>query len=590
MTASRSTPGREAAGVGRERRRQHRLDRARDVDAVRAPRASSSSARARAARGRRRRRCGSRAGPRRRRREAETASSKSRARDRVDGERVERGQVAAVRLDPLGRGDRVGGLVRRARASKPRSPPRSQISAAATSRALRRVADLGDHAAPARRGARRPPSRRRAPATPPPIPTCSARARTAARRPGTAPGARRPRRTGCAGARLRRAGAAARRRPRAPRSRRLVVARVFGSSATRTSGLRRPRRGSRCRRRSGTRRSSGRAPPPARQVDHLLEGPLAVGAGADDLGEVVLLQRRGQDLGRRGGVAVDEDHGRARVDRVARPPGSRGRPGSGSRSRRRCRPRAKMLGESTASLSSPPPLPRRSRTRPSAPLAVEPLDLVAQLAVGALAEGVRSGRRRPCRRRRRAGSSPSTAGTRTSARSSVELARLADPSAGTTRSSTSVPARALDLARSRPPRRRRRSTCPSTRDDQVALLDPGPLGGRVGKHARHPQPGGTSVTVSPTPEKRPEVAASKSSQLLGGEVVGELVVVALAQRRRPCPRSRRRRASPRSGSLEVVVLDHLARLDDAGRRRRRRRGSRWRRRSAPRRPARRPGR
>ena len=42
---------------------------------------------------------------------------------------------------------------------------------------------------------------------------------------------------------------------------------------------------------------------------------------------------------------------------------------------------------STASSSRPPPLPRRSNTIPSAPSAQQRVDLVAQLAVGAAAEG-----------------------------------------------------------------------------------------------------------------------------------------------------------------------------------------------------------
>ena len=46
------------------------------------------------------------------------------------------------------------------------------------------------------------------------------------------------------------------------------------------------------------------------EADLLLEDALAVGAGADHLGAGVVGQRRGEDLRRRGGVAVDQDDDR----------------------------------------------------------------------------------------------------------------------------------------------------------------------------------------------------------------------------------------------------------------------------------------
>ena len=235
--------------------------------------------------------------------EAETASSKSRA---VAGSTVK--VSSAVR-------SRRSGSTASARVDRVRGGVLDRVLEAALAEALpdhRRgdvggafgIADLGDHrgavavalgddqlAAANPDAAADPDLRRR-------------RARTAARRPGSGRGARRPRRTGSSRLRRRRAlRRAPRGRGRAPRRRRSVS----GSSATRTSGLhalaedRAAVGGQVLADRQVERAAVG-------QVDHLLEGALAVGAGADHLAEVVLLQRRGQDLGGRGGAAVDEHH------------------------------------------------------------------------------------------------------------------------------------------------------------------------------------------------------------------------------------------------------------------------------------------
>ena len=208
--------------------------------------------------------------------EAETASSKSRAVVRVDGEGVERGQVAALGLDRL----RVGRSRRAASSSiacsKPRSPKRSQISAAATSRGAFGIADLGDHARRGCRGARRRSARRREPGRRRRSRPAARRARTAARRPGSGRGARPPRRTGVTAAPAAALRRAPRGRGRAPSS----APSVSGSSATRTSGF---TPSPRIERAVGGQVLADRQVERAAvgQVDHLLEGALAVGAGAD---------------------------------------------------------------------------------------------------------------------------------------------------------------------------------------------------------------------------------------------------------------------------------------------------------------------
>ena len=214
------------------------------------------------------------------------------------------------------------------------------------------------------------------------------------------------------------------------------------------------------------------------------------------VGEVVLLQRRGEDLGRRGGVAVDQDDDRAAARSRRRWP------------RSRWSPWVRLSVETTVAVleedarrtapprsSRPPPLPRRSSTRPSAPCAVEPLDLVAKLAVGALAEGREARRRRSCCRRRRS-ILPVTAGTRRRrARASTLPAPRRSP-ASTTVSSTSVPAgpliRAVDDVGGDAGDR-----LAVDGDDQVAVLDPGLLGRGVRRRrCATRRPCFASVTVS----------------------------------------------------------------------------------------------
>ena len=119
-------------------------------------------------------------------------------------------------------------------------------------------------------------------------------------------------------------------------------------------------------------------------------------------------------------------------------------------------------------------------------LAVEALDRLAQLAVRALAEGREANVGDLCGRPTRR-ISPSTAGTRTSARSTDDLARARRRAAG------SDPQLDLGSRRALDPRGRDVGGDAGDRlavdgDDQVALLDPGALGGRVGEHARDPQP------------------------------------------------------------------------------------------------------
>ncbi len=181
-----------------------------------------------------------------------------------------RGRRAAPRRR---RGPGRGGRARRARAPAPAVGSTSTIAPGARARAAA-------EASPARR------------------------ARTAARRRGTV---RARRDDGARGRRSTRSGITSPRaapsrprrgRARAPRRRRRGRPRRATSGLTPLPRIEVPS----AVRYSPTVRSSA---PPASQVDHLLEDALAVGARADDGGEVVLLERGGDDLGGRGGVAVD---------------------------------------------------------------------------------------------------------------------------------------------------------------------------------------------------------------------------------------------------------------------------------------------
>ncbi len=191
------------------------------------------------------------------------------------------------------------------------------------------------------------------------------------------------------------------------------------------------------------------------QVDDLLEGALAVGARPDDGRDVVDLQRRGEDLGRRGRVAVDQDRPSASGRARHRPRRRCGRPGCGSRSRRSRRSGRRCSRVRTASLSRPPPLPRRSSTRPLAPCAYR-RSISWRSSPWTPSEKVCEGRRsRSCRRRpSRAGRRPPGAGPR--------RARRRRPRPAVARLELQLdrrPRLALDLRRRRPRRRDRRSTC-----------------------------------------------------------------------------------------------------------------------------------
>ena len=116
---------------------------------------------------------------------------------------------------------------------------------------------------------------------------------------------------------------------------------------------------------------------------HLLEDALAERARADDLGALAVLQRAGDDLRRRRGSPL--------TSTTTGTSASIGLPVASNTRRGRVRPLVetivpsptKMLETSTASLSSPPPLSRRSSTTPSAPLLEQLVDRLAHLAVRA---------------------------------------------------------------------------------------------------------------------------------------------------------------------------------------------------------------
>ena len=156
---------------------------------------------------------------------------------RVDGEGVERGQVAALGLDPLGASAIASAASSSIAASKPRSPPAPRsaprrrrarrFGSPISATTLARVAVALDDA----------PSRRRAPATPPPMPTCSAprsNSGSATQEPAAAPDDRDE-----PAARLSQAATPASCSPSTASAavESLVVVAVFGSSAARTSGF-----------------------------------------------------------------------------------------------------------------------------------------------------------------------------------------------------------------------------------------------------------------------------------------------------------------------------------------------------------------
>ena len=153
--------------------------------------------------------------------------------------------------------------------------------------------------------------------------------------------------------------------------------------------------------------------------------------------------------------------------------------------------------------------------------------------------------------------SPSTAGTRTSARSTTR-SRGSPPPAGTTRSSTSVPGgpliRAEATSAGMPA-----IDLPSTATTRSPSSIPASSAGVFSRTLATRRPRLTSLTVRPTPENSPEVAAFSSSSCFGPEVVREAVVVALAEL---VDHATDRRALDRLrvDLSEVILLDQLARV------------------------------
>ncbi len=248
--------------------------------------------------------------------------------------------------------------------SNPRSIPRSCSRASTTSAATsgepssattrRRRAALGKTMSPPEPGST--PGRGRS----------GRRARTAARRRESARVARRPRRSARRRARRSRADGDGRRSPitSSAWSRPSSSSSVFGSSLARRRAAR-PCPRSTCRRRSGTARSSGRAlrPPGSRSPP---ERCPCRRCGCRRGREVVMGERRGEDLGRRGGIAVDEDDERHRVDRVTDGVVVAVALGAASRADDAALLDEDRRGEDRL-VQSPPPLPRRSMMIPSAP-------------------------------------------------------------------------------------------------------------------------------------------------------------------------------------------------------------------------------
>ena len=387
VTARRSTPGTRLQASFGSARGKHRLDHPRDVDAGRAPQRLANRApspgRTWAATSAMwiHRRTPSPPGC------AETASSKSRA---VAGSTVKvarSAQVAPGRTAAAGGRRRLARVVlhlaRRSRGA--RAPPRA--APRRTSRAR-----FGEPSARARRArprlaARPGPSR-------PAGPRRDRRARAAAGRPALeqrldhveAPAALdHARRTGL------RSRAPGSWRASAPSSSR---ARSSASSGwVRRSSSARTRAGCPCRR--ARRPSEVKYSPTVRlsaaavgQRDRLLEGALAVGAGADE-------RRRGRSRTSAAARISEAEAVSPSIRTTTARPGSASADGvvdllAAGPARGGddvARPRRRSEAESTASLRSPPPLPRRSRTRPSAPSRLRRSISDFELRVGALAEG-----------------------------------------------------------------------------------------------------------------------------------------------------------------------------------------------------------
>ncbi len=234
---------------------------------------------------------------------AETASSKSRA---VAGStvKVARSRRSRRASSPASAASAEARASASSASSKPRSRPRSSNSAPTTSRARSGAPSTSITRVPRACGSTRtssPPRTR----GPPVRLACGPRSNSGSTTRN------RPRRPITPTNRLKALGRA----PAAP-GRGLVEPSVRGSSATRTSGL---------------------MPSPAIEVPSAVRywpmvrsraPPAASGSTSWNVplpnvrvptivAEVVLLERRGEDLRRRGGIAVDQDHGRAGLERVA---------------------------------------------------------------------------------------------------------------------------------------------------------------------------------------------------------------------------------------------------------------------------------
>ena len=243
-----------------------------------------------AARGRRRRRCGSRGASPSPSRRAETASSKSRA---VAGSTVKVGRSVRSRRGP--RRDSAASAASPASTSNAarKAPPPELLA----QQRLDRLAGVF--------GARRPLARRGRRAAPRWLPVLRAPVRWLAHRSSAAS---------------------------TPRARSSASSRVVpGMSRAFTSGwIPLPARLIAVRGEVLADRQLQRAA--VGEADLLLEDALAEGARADHLRPRVVGQRRGEDLRRRGGVAVDQDDDRQRSAGCRRRSRRRRRPGSATRS------------------------------------------------------------------------------------------------------------------------------------------------------------------------------------------------------------------------------------------------------------------
>ena len=183
----------------------------------------------------------------------------------------------------------------------------------------------------------------------------------------------------------------------------------------------------------------------------------------------------------------------------------------------------KIEDTSTASRSSPPPLPRRSSRMPCGAPAAKPVDLLAQEPVRALAEGGELDDAEllalhlddPAFHHRHL--DPRAAHGERPRHALVGIDDL-EPHLRARR--------ALDARRGHAARHAG-DRAPVHRGDELALLDPGAVGGRAVEDVDHLQAAAILVNVHP---HALELAPDRLLELLGllwGEVVGELVAEAL---------------------------------------------------------------